>query len=94
MIYSFDYDVSYDGPAMPVVDVTLVNLMTGAAATIARVLVDSGADGTIVPFSLLKQIQARWVDTRNMRFMHGSLYRVNLYEVELQVGRSDFPALS
>jgi predicted aspartyl protease len=50
------------------------------------VLVDSGADGTIAPLRRLKQIQARRVDTVNMRPMRGPTFRVDLYEVELQIG--------
>lgn len=86
MIVSFDYDTEYNGPSLPVVEVTLKNPVTDRATTIQGVLVDSGADGTIAPLRRLKQIQARRVDTVNMRPMRGPTFRVDLYEVELQIG--------
>ena len=49
-------------------------------------LVDSGADGTITPLRLLKQIQARRIDTVNMRPMRGPTYRVDIYDVAIQIG--------
>jgi len=55
------------------------------------VLVDSGADGTIAPLHILKQIQARRVDTVNMRPLRGPVYRVDIYEVELQIGSFRVP---
>jgi predicted aspartyl protease len=86
MIVSFDYDTEYNGPSLPVVEVTLKNPVTDRATTVQGVLVDSGADGTIAPLRRLKQIQARRVDTVNMRPMRGPTFRVDLYEVELQIG--------
>ena len=88
MIVSFDYDTEYNGPSLPVVEVTLKNPVTDRATTVQGVLVDSGADGTIAPLRRLKQIQARRVDTVNMRPMRGPTFRVDLYEVELQIGVS------
>jgi predicted aspartyl protease len=86
MIVSFDYDTEYNGPSLPVVEVTLKNPVTDRATTVQGVLVDSGADGTIAPLRRLKQIQARRVDTVNMRPMRGPTFRVDVYEVELQIG--------
>ncbi len=86
MIVTFDYDTSYNGPSMPVVEATLKNPVKDSAVTVRGVLVDSGADGIMAPLRLLKQIQARRIDTVNMRPMRGPTYRVDVYEVELQIG--------
>lgn len=86
MMVTFEYDTQYHGPSMPVVEVTLANPVTEQQIIVDGVLVDSGADGTIVPLQILKQIQARRVDTVNMRPMRGPVYRVDVYEVELRIG--------
>jgi predicted aspartyl protease len=91
MIVTFDYDTHYSGPPMPVVEVTLKNPVTEKEVSVEEALVDSGADGTIAPLRLLKQIQARRVDTVNMRPMRGPVYRVDIYEVELRIGSFRVP---
>jgi predicted aspartyl protease len=91
MIVSFDYDIDYNGPALPVVEAILQNPVTEEGVTIERVLVDSGADGTIVPLRFLKEIHARRVDTVNMRPLRGPVYRVDVYEVELRIGSFRVP---
>ena len=85
MIVTFEYDTQYNGPSIPVVEMTLTNPVTEKQVTVDGVLVDSGADGTIVSLEFLKQIQARRVDTVNMRPMRGPVYRVDVYEVELRI---------
>jgi len=91
MIVTFDYDATYNGPSMPVVEATLKNPVTALSVTVQGVLVDSGADGTVAPLQLLRQIQARRVDTVNMRQLRGPVYRVDVYEVELQIGAFQVP---
>jgi predicted aspartyl protease len=91
MIVTFEYDTQYYGPSMPVVEVILTNPVTENQIAVEGVLVDSGADGTIVPLQILKQIQARRVDTVNMRPMRGPMYRVDVYEVELRIGSFRVP---
>jgi predicted aspartyl protease len=91
MIATFDYDIHYSGPSMPVIEVTLKNPVTDGAVTVQRALVDSGADGTMVPVRLLRQIRARRVDTTNIRLMRGPAFRVDIYEVEIRIGSSECP---
>lgn len=91
MIVTFDYDTHYLGPSLPVVEATLANPLTEQQVIVEGLLVDSGADGTIAPLQILKQIQARRVDTVNMRPMRGPVYRVDIYEVELQIGSFRIP---
>jgi hypothetical protein len=61
-IYTYAYSADYT-PPMPVVDVTLVTPHSGEAAGPELALVDSGADGTLVPVDLLEQIGAISVAT-------------------------------
>jgi len=91
MMVTFEYDSQYHGPSMPVVELTLANPLTEQQTIVGGVLIDSGADGTIISLEILKQIQARRVDTVNMRPMQGPLYRVDVYEVEMRIGNFRVP---
>jgi len=55
MRYSHDYNSTYS-PAMPVVEVTLENVETGLQGEKLIAIVDSGADGCILPIPYLEAI--------------------------------------
>ncbi len=83
-IYTFDYDTAFD-PAFPVVEVELrgLGLDNGAMLT---ALVDSGADGTLVPLNILQQIgiaQSGWV---RMKGIGGISRRIPVYLLQLSIG--------
>lgn len=86
MIFTFDYDTAYAGPAFPTVQVTVRSLDESSPEFEQRAYVDSGADGTIIPLSILQQINARKVDEMNLRWGSSPGYRVDIYEVLLQFG--------
>lgn len=86
MIFTFDYDTNYDGPPFPTVQVTIRSLEDTSPSIEDRAYVDSGADGTIIPLGLLKQIGAHKVDEMNLRWGSGPGYRVAIYEVLLRIG--------
>ncbi len=84
LIDIFDYLTDYD-PAMPTVEVIIG--ATGTAPTVRiKALVDSGADGTILPLQQLKQIDARKYQKKWMRTVTGQRAQVDMYLVAMQIG--------
>lgn len=57
-----------------------------AQSIMVSALVDSGADATMFPITLLQQVNARYVGTRNMRGVAGFSFPVNLYSVVVVIG--------
>ena len=49
-------------------------------------MVDSGADGTIIPINYLNQIQAPSTDEMFVRSQWGERHRVLLYLIDIQIG--------
>ena len=84
MVYSFDYDTSYI-PAMPTAEIRIGRALHDPTLTLTA-LVDSGADGTIIPVSYLKQIRARKAGKTWMSGTTGERAQVDLYQVSLQLG--------
>lgn len=91
MICTFEYDSGYPGPALPIAEVTVRSLATNAATTVSNAVVDSGADATLVPRRILQQIHARRVDSRRLRPVRGPIFRVDVYEVQIQIGALQVP---
>lgn len=85
MQLSFDYDNTYPGPAFPIAEFTVISRATGHECQITG-LIDSGADGTIIPWKILHQIGARAVDEAWARNISGQRYAVRLYAVNLRIG--------
>lgn len=84
MIYSFDYDMSYF-PSIPVVEVEIrqTNDLPGVSL---RAIVDSGADGTIIPVRYLEQVHAYISDQGMMRGVTQERILVDLYWIWLHIG--------
>ena len=94
MMYTFEYVLAYPGPSVPIIDV-MIQALTSDTHQIAQVaLVDSGADASIIPLQALRSIQARKVDTAQIQWGSGLSYRVDVYEVALQIGRYQIPKVN
>ena len=78
MIYSFEYDSAYLGPAMPIVELEVGLAESDQAVLVLSALVDSGADATMIPIRYLHQIGADVVDRRQMRSSANMLYPVDV----------------
>lgn len=85
MSISFTYSRRFD-PTMPVVEATVKAVGMSRPASVVTALVDSGADATILPLSLLRQIGARYVRGRVMRGVTGTPENVDTYLVSIQIG--------
>lgn len=84
-LYTYPYDQRYQ-PAMPVVEVTLSKSGSGIAERLYLALLDSGADGTLVPVNLLEEINARQVGTARIRGVLGESQVADVFVVSLRIG--------
>lgn len=91
MIYTYAYDSTYPGPAMPVIEVQINQIGQDSNPVEIKALVDSGADGSIIPFRYLQQIHAHRVDQRRMRGISGISYAVDIYEIRVRLGNILLP---
>ncbi len=72
-------------PAMPVIGIA-VDSYAGLPSQATSALVDSGADGTMIPIDLLEVTGALYEDTVNMRGVLGDSEAVDRYTVGIQIG--------
>jgi predicted aspartyl protease len=82
---SFDYDTSYY-PAMPVAEATIVYPDDPQANIRCVALIDTGADGTMLPADLLQSIDAPLIGDATMRWVIGEGEIVDVYLVQIRVG--------
>jgi predicted aspartyl protease len=78
------YDSTYD-PPIPVYEITLMAPAADRRVELSAI-VDTGADGTIVPIRYLQRIEARRAFEASMRSQWGERRTVFLYLVDLVVG--------
>jgi predicted aspartyl protease len=81
--YSFAYNRKYDPPA-PIIEIRLRSLY--GISNLLQAFVDSGADGTVVPLTILQSINAVYADKAYLTGSTGAPQRVGLYEVQVQIG--------
>lgn len=77
MAISFEYDSTYPGPAFPIAQIEIVG--RGERRVTQYAFLDTGADATAIPLSMLLQIEARRLDRAFARNMDGLRYEVMLY---------------
>ena len=88
----FAYGTDYWPPA-PIFEIRL-GLPCGALQLgPVRALVDTGADTTVAPLALLRQLGARADDYRNLRSPWGELRRVPIYTVDIGIAELRIPAI-
>ncbi len=85
MKVQFDYDRSYL-PSAPVITLTVDGYSDSAEPATVRTMIDSGADGTMLPTAVLEKIEASYVDTVRMSGVTGIIEQRDRYRVRLQIG--------
>ena len=80
-------------PAAPVLEVTLVSAAENRRVGPLTGIVDSGADGTLVPLRFLSEIQAPPTSELFLRSQWGERRPVWLYLVDVQIGSLVFPGV-
>lgn len=84
-IYTYLFDDGHS-PAMPVMDVTLVDPGTGNRLETIPALVDTGADGTMVPEDLLEKLGAVSIGHGRLRWLWEETRSVRLYLIRIEIG--------
>jgi len=84
-LYTYPYDRRYQ-PAMPVVELALNKSGGSRSDSLHLAVVDSGADGTLVPVNLLEEIGARQVGTARIRGILGESQVADIFLVSLRIG--------
>lgn len=87
----YHYDTTCD-PPVPVCDVVLIAPATGRRSALPAI-VDTGADGTIIPVRHLQEIGARRVFEAGLRSQWGERRVVFLYLVDLQIADLMLPGV-
>lgn len=82
MSIRFYYDNSFV-PAMPVAEITVRHREKQLRL---RALIDSGADGTMIPYRLLQEINAPYQDQLKLRGITGESEIVDTYLVVIDIG--------
>jgi predicted aspartyl protease len=90
-VNEFRYNDAYN-PPLPVCNVVLAVTSTGLHVAVEAVI-DTGADGTIIPVQHLQEIGARRAFETALRSQWGELRVVYLYLVDLQIGDFTFPGV-
>lgn len=82
---TFKYDETYI-PAFPVVATEMDGYSSTHERLTVTALVDSGADGTLIPLDLLQAVGASYEDTVQMTGITGGTQIVDRYTVALHIG--------
>lgn len=87
-----DYDFSVFPPA-PRLEIRLIAQPHGAACGPISAFVDTGADATIVPLSIVRGLQAGVVTFKTVRSYAGGRRRVRTYLLDVEVGPITLPGI-
>lgn len=80
-------------PSIPVLPVRFGNPEDGRFSPSITAIVDTGADGTIVPLDLLHQIEPAVGELRNLRSQWGERRPVRSYLVDVEVDGVNLPGI-
>lgn len=87
-----DYDFSVFPPA-PQLEIRLIAQPHGATYGPIVAFVDTGADATIIPLAIVRELQAGVVTLKTVRGYTGGRRTVRTYLVDLQVGAFTLPGV-
>ena len=87
-----DYDSSVSPPA-PCLEIRLIAPPQGAAYGPISAFVDTGADATIVPLDIVRQIRAGVVTLKTVRGYTGGRRTVRTWLVDVEVGPLTLPGV-
>lgn len=88
MAVSFTYSSNYS-PSAPVAEITI----RAQSAVEVTALLDSGADGTMIPHHILLGVGAVFVRTAKVTGIGGKSSLVDLYLIEIQIGPLQVPGV-
>ncbi len=88
----FRYNQNYT-PEIPEIEIVLEALPYEIRSRPLRGIVDTGADATIVPLSILRQIKARVVADKYLSSYIGPRRRVRMFLVDIRIDGITLPGL-
>ena len=86
IVYSQEYERRAYAPPMPVLDIGVSRPGASAPSATLEAVVDTGADGTLIPQDVLEGVGATFVDRAYLRGITGQRRPVDLYLVTLHLG--------
>ena len=92
-VYSQVYDSQNYDPAAPVIETGVKRVTSGGSEITLQVLVDSGADISVLPIDVLESVGANYLDVRQMRGITGHVLAVDIYLVTLRIGAHVLPGV-
>lgn len=84
-VLTYPYSPAYS-PSMPVVELGVSRPGAQQPAQVITAVVDSGADGTLLPIDVLEAVSAGYVGEAVIRGISGSRQGVSMYLATLHVG--------
>lgn len=88
MARDFPYSRQFEPPA-PVAEITV----SAVGDVTLQVLIDSGADASMLPISVLQSINARLIEKHRVIPIFGRAYTVDLYAVDIYLAGFHIPAV-
>ncbi|MEZ4863400.1 MAG: hypothetical protein R3C14_18930 [Caldilineaceae bacterium] len=88
MAKDFPYSRRFDPPA-PVTEITV----SAVGEATLQVLIDTGADVSMFPISVLHSINARFIEKHRIIPVFGRAYTVDLYAVDVHLAGFHIPAI-
>lgn len=88
-VLTFEYNPSYS-PSAPFIEVEVNNYDRGDAPIIVKSQVDSGADATMMPISVLEKVGALFEATHYAHDFSGKEHIVDLYAVAVSLSGQIF----
>jgi len=88
MAKDFPYSRQFEPPA-PVAEI----IVRAVGEATVQVLIDSGADASMLPITILRSINARFIEKHRVVPVLGRAYTVDLYAVNIQIAGFNIPAV-
>lgn len=88
----FAYDATYF-PPIPVLEISLARPESAPEIGPIQGIVDTAADGSLIPSSLLKSINAPVFDEVSVRSAFGEARKAHWFEVDLFIGEPCLPGI-
>lgn len=85
-LLSIEYDRHNFHPPMPVLRIGVSWLGVRSPALSLEAILDTGADGTILPRDIVERVSAPYLDRITMRTVTGQRQLVDIYAVTLYLG--------
>jgi len=93
IISSHDYNTQAFHPPMPVLDIGVTAPGIDRSAVVLEAIIDTGADGTLIPLDVLESIGAPFVDIAYIRGITGQRESIDIYLVSVYIGPLHVPGV-